>query len=58
MTIDLPGSQIEVEYTDAMELQIRDRYGLTDDDMITPEIVRNFFVTELITAIEKGDKDA
>lgn len=55
--VTLPSGLFEIEYTDELEAQIRARYFIPDEYVISVEMVKSFIEQELRSAIEKVDNE-
>ena len=55
--VTLPSGLFEIEYTDELEAQIRARYFIPDEYVISVEMVKSFIEQELRTAIAKVDNE-
>lgn len=53
----LPSGLFEIEYTDELEAQIRARYFIPDEYVISVEMVKSFIEQELRSAIAKVDNE-
>ncbi len=49
--INLQIGDVEIEYTDALLEQIKDRYNLGSVDAVTDSLIKKFLTTELSSAL-------
>lgn len=59
VSIDLPkGGTVEVEYTEALLEQIREKLQLDPTAEISHDMLRSFLIVELSSALEKAGENA